>query len=321
MRTVFFVALASLAACEGDAVVHSSLLTGEDPPAASATPMPPSDAGARPGDAGVDADAQASAPPPSAPGVCDPSAMVGAGTKLGVGDGENKRLGAITADELGIAWQTPADGVVHYADRAAASDPFGEEQTLDATGLATGERVALAQDGLALYAIAADGRSVLAFTRSSRGDAFVGPGSALVDTLNAEGASLGAGERFGDLAIAGSGTALLLRRFGANVASLRLSQRVVPSDPWGATSEIGAQPELATSGGFARRPTGLSADARALFYFDQSSGTEKVAFFDEDATKASHFVDESTRGGLQPNLDCSAVYYDESGEIYVAPRK
>jgi len=55
--------------------------------------------------------------------VCDPTAKYQSGTLIPVSTPQSDLFGAVTPDELTIAWMATA-GSVLYADRAKATDPF-----------------------------------------------------------------------------------------------------------------------------------------------------------------------------------------------------
>lgn len=299
----------------------------KDAAADSAVDAAPPDGGG--GDAEVDAQADASdaaldagdagdaGPAPT----CDPTRGWNAGVKVTSSTSGIDALSAVTGSESVLAWVTPADGVVHYVGRDSPQDPWGAEQTLAPNGLAPNEKVALSGDGLYLYALATSRRSIHAFTRTSRADPFSGPSNATVVDLNTEGGALSGGATFSDLVVGTSSTALVLRVAGGSSPGLRLSTRVLPTDTWATTTAFAPQSEFDVVLGKARRPTGLSTDRRALFYFDEVTGHQKVGYFDYDATLATQFTDLGVLGGAQPNEDCTVLYYDATADLYSATRK
>lgn len=269
----------------------------------------------------ADADAGAvgdGAPPPPAP-ICDPTKTWAAGVKLAPSTSSIDDMSTVTGDETTLAWITPGDGIVHYVDRVDASVAWDPARTLPGTGLAPGQRIALTRDGNHLYGIGTDLRSFVGFTRSSHVDPFVGPAldMTLAD-LNLEGSALAVGETFSDLVVGTSSTSLLVRLAGGSSPGLRLSTRVLPTDTWATTTAFAPQAEFDVVAGKARRPTGLSTDTRALFYFDEASGHEKVGFFAYDAPTASVFADLGAHTNAQPNDDCTVLYYTASDDLYSA---
>lgn len=245
-------------------------------------------------------------------GVCDPTRTFSTATALVTTNG-TEALPAIGADGLALAWITPSDDVIHYAARPDLGSAFSGAKTLAPTGLATGERVALAHDALKLYALRSDRRAIVVFHRDSIDDAFTLDASdASAANLEAE---LAVGETFSDLVIGASGLTLIYRRVGGASPGIRLAQRVLPGDPWSSTEPFANQSELAVTGGKARRPTGLAADRRTLFFDDEVTGHARAAFFAWDATTSSSFVDLGARSGIQPTADCTTVYYAANGDL------
>ena len=283
---------------------------------ADADPDADPDAGDDGGDAAT-GDAGDSGPAPT----CDPTRGWNTGVKITSSTLGVDALEAVTGSESVLAWITPSDGVIHYVGRDFPQDPWGAEQTLPGSGLASGQKVALSSDGLYLYALAASKRSIQVFTRSSRADPFTGPGTATAADLNTEGSALTGGANFSDLVIGTSSTALILRIEGGSSPGLRLSTRVLPTDTWATTTAFAPQSEFDVVAGKARRPTGLSTDRRALFYFDEVTAHQKVAYFDYDATLATQFTDMGVIGGAQPNEDCTVLYYDATADLYSATQK
>jgi hypothetical protein len=235
-----------------------------------------------------------------------------------LGGGEAKALAAVTGDEASIAW-TGDDGVVRVADRASALEPFGLPQALGAV-LASGERVALAHDGRLLYGIRADRRGLVLWSRGARGETFSEGGSGVLENVSSELDGLGAGELVSDVVVAPSDRALVFRRVGGAAPGLRVADRVLPSDAWSRTTAFAPQPELAMTGVQARRPTGLSADLRALYFFDEAAGSQRVGYFPYDSPVATRFADLGAYRDAQPNGDCTRLYFTRAGKIVAAPR-
>src|SRR5258706_16192701 len=63
------------------------------------------------------------------PPKCSVTMQWQTGTKLPISTAQSDLFGAVTPDELTIAWMTTAGSVLH-ADRATAADAFGTPQTL-----------------------------------------------------------------------------------------------------------------------------------------------------------------------------------------------
>jgi len=318
LRPVAFVALASAQVC-----VFSAALNGCDDGIPGA--LIPKDSGrsdvSNPdgagGDGGVDADGPF-VPPAS---VCSPTAKWGTGTLVpNVSTAQTDRFGAITQDQLTIAWMNTA-GTVLYADRAAATDPFGAPKTL--TGTIALDRVALSANGLTLIVVRSDRLIFAEATRSARGTAFgntldTAPFASL-DPLSSgtEDAGDAGGGSFADPVLSNDGKFLYYSVLGGSSTTMAESYRS-GNNPW-TKGRIFTIAELTGSGNKLRRPTGLSADNRTLFYWDEVDGVEKMAFR-EDAILAGHnvymqFVNVGAYAGAQPAANCQRIYYDAPGSV------
>jgi hypothetical protein len=262
-------------------------------------------------DAGA-ADAADAAPIPDLTATCNPAKTWLNGVSVGVTT-SSASLATINGSETSIAWLTE-DDVVHYADRADTSSAFGADRTIT-SGVAPGERVALTSDGLTLYAIGADSRSLVAFVRGTTDDDFAAADSPLLDNLNAELAALESNATVSDLVVGTSSNVMLLRYVGGSSAGLRKAQRIMPTDAWPSTSPYAQQAELAVVNGKARRPTGLSLDGRALFFYDEVSGAQMVGFFAYDATTIAQFSSLGSKLDAQTNTDCTTLYFDDGSTI------
>jgi len=75
-----------------------------------------------------------------------------------------------------------------------------------------------------------------------------------------------------------------------------------------------------------RRPTGLSSDARALFYWDEVDGQAHVAHrdgvFDPPSNAFSTFAALGAIRSVAPATDCSRIYFtDGAGNLLVAAKQ
>ncbi|NOU34790.1 MAG: hypothetical protein HOO96_43420 [Polyangiaceae bacterium] len=308
----------ALAAC-GDARRAALLGTDQVPDAGEPVTV----------DAGLDASAEAALPQPRrdagpdaevptpAP-VCDPAKGWGTPVELALPGGEAKTLDAVSGDEYTVAWST-GDGTVRVADRTTIPGAFAPAQVLSSV-FASGERVALGADGRALYGVRPDGRGLLVLTRPSRDEAFAPGDGSVVANLQGELDAMASDERIADLVVGSSDTALLFRRVGGTSPGLRVALRVMPGDAWSASQPFAVQTELSMVGARARRPTGLSADLRALYFLDESSGVSRVAYFRYDAVTASTFLDTAGQENAQPSRDCATLYFSTAGKVFAAGR-
>ncbi|HEY1960640.1 MAG TPA: hypothetical protein VGH28_33745 [Polyangiaceae bacterium] len=245
-------------------------------------------------------------PIPDATAACNPAKTWAAGSPLALTTGA-AALASIDGAETTIAWVTTSDDVIHWADRDDTTSPWGAPQSITG-GFALGERVALTSNGLAIYAVGTDHRSLVAFERAQIGDAFAATSDPVLDAVNAE---VPSGTNVSDVVLSPSSTMLLLRWVGGGNDGLRMARRVMPTDVWPTSNPFAVQPETQMVGGKARRPTGISVDGRALFYWDETTDVEMIGFFAWDATTMNQFTNLGARPDAQVNTDCSTLYFDD----------
>lgn len=247
----------------------------------------------------------------SAPSLCDPKTMYGAAMAVsGVAAGD-KMFGAITPDELTIAWIAP-NGTVSYADRTDKGQPFGNAQSLQNTF--EHDRVALSSDGLTLIVVMTGAKSFAQVTRTARAMPFGGtpdtmPFSMILVPFMSEDGGVGMGN-VGDPVLSADGKQLFFSIFNAGTReTVAFSEKV--STQWGKPTTL-KQMELASSGGKRRRPTGISSDGRTLFWWDEVDGKEKAGW--RGSTKAfdltfSGIVDLGDKKDAQPVAKCDRLYF------------
>lgn len=314
---------ASLAACSGD----DPRFVGDPRPFPEAGAPADDDAGpgARDGgdagdalgDAGADADAE---PPPfdAGPPLCATTLTLGATERLDVSTPGDDLLGGVTPDELTLVWTSGVAGAVtvHWADRATASAPFvGGAGVAGAFAL---DRVAVTEDGLGVVAIAEGGRTFVKLARAARGEAFVE--TTTFEFANLE-ASLGDGERFSDPVLARGDLVLVHSRVGPSVVSpVRLATRLQQGSAFDAAAVL-EMPELRAVGDARRRPTGVSADFRTLFFRDGVDGAAKAGFF-AGTVAFERVVSLGARDGVVPNAACTALFFSAAAsslDLFRAP--
>ena len=271
-------------------------------------------------DGGADSDAPF-VPPPSA---CDPKASWTTGTLVpNVSTAQPDSFGAITADELTIAWMSVA-GTVQYADRAAATDPFGPTKTL--TGPIALERVALSGDGLTLVVLRNDRKIFAQVTRASRSTDFgtaldTGPFASLDPASSGmeDGGDAGGTGTFGDPVLSPDGHFFYYSVLGGGTTTIAESYRN-GTNPW-PKGRFLTNPELQSDmTGKLRRPTGVSTDSRTLFFWDEVDGVEKMTFRGDPILVPFNVFGEFTTIGAtfanaQPTAKCQRIYYDAPGSV------
>jgi len=263
-------------------------------------------------DGGTDAPPDVVVPP-----KCNVTMQWGTGTKLPVSTSQPDLFGAITPDELTIAWMTTA-GAVLYADRNAATDPFGTPQTLSA-GIAL-DRVALSPDGLTMIVVPTNRNTLAQVTRGSRSSAFastldLAPFVSL-DPLSQEGDSGTTPTHglFADPMLSADGQFLYYSQYGVQTLTMCESYRKTgDNSPWGQGRNL-LEPQLGApdTSGVRMIPTGMSSDDLTLFYWDGVAKTEKAAFRD-NAIKNNTFKQFLTIGPTYRNAapvgSCGRIYF------------
>ena len=260
--------------------------------------------------------------------VCPMGSTWGTGTKLAVSTAGDDQLAAVTPDELTLAWVTGAEGsaVVHYVDRADTASAFGAEKILAAPmagGLAF-DRTALAPGGLRIGVLHADRQSFTEYSRNTRNDAFTEVGAGTFAALNDIGAAFTDGSKFGEPMIDSNDRAMIFSIYGgASANTVWIGARVLSGDSWQA-SYASMAPELQAQNGKRRRPTGLSSDVLTLFYWDEVTSVERVAYRNGPVAEFTTFADIGAQAGAGPNLACDALYYQATGtaglDLFRAPR-
>lgn len=229
------------------------------------------------------------------------------------------RLSAITWDELTMAWSSEEGGktVLHYADRTTTDEAFATTRTLpDSLGpFNADDKVALTADGLRMLLPAADHKSIREIRRTSRAvpfDASPVATTAYDRIFGSSGVEGGMPALVTDLVLSRDGKRLyytdLLRTSGS---SIRVSF-LLSDGTWDAPSAIYAM-DMQMSGTSRRRPTGLSADNRTLYYYDEVSATPRAAFrpgTSLDFTEFFAVLPPGTRP--MPSSACDRIYLTAS---------
>jgi hypothetical protein len=255
-------------------------------------------------------------PPPSP--VCTPGASWGPGMQLAISTDGDDIMGAITPDELTIAWIADSEaGVsVYYADRPSAQAAFGAPAMASPSGVCAPTKVALSPEGLRLLVVATNHKSFEVVTRNARGDAFnAPPAGGEVDGINSN-VNQGEADFFLDDPVVGaSDETFYYSLYGSQFLDTLLeSTRADASSDWpNGTSIQGTSDEFAASGSLLRHPTGISADDLTLFFWDDVAMTEKAAW---RPRTTEPFAAPATLTGMRqavPNGACTRLYYSAPG--------
>lgn len=250
--------------------------------------------------------------------LCGTTAQWVDGSALPISTQADDRFGSLSSDELSVAWATSTNGAVtiQYADRASIASAFDAPRQL--SGSFALDRAALSPDGLELVLVSDARRGFVGYTRASRAAAFdlaaINPFSAFDNYAEA---SMPAGNSFADPLLAPDDKTFLYSEYGSGVVdTVRQTRRIFVGDPW----QVGSpwvSVELRASGTERRRPTGLSADGRTLFFWDDQGTQERAGFLRYQTDEFASVVDLGQLPNAQPNAACTRLYHNGAGLLSV----
>jgi hypothetical protein len=256
--------------------------------------------------------------PAPGPAACSETAAWSGSTKVDVVSTAtaDEVLLSVTADELDLAFLRA--GALYVAHRAEASASFtvGDAVTIPAGWNAT-QGAALSPDGKRLVLISTSQDTLGELTRSARDAAFSGSvDETAFATVNL--AATYTANIFASPTISPDDQELFLNSAVTGGAStIVVATRSAAGDVWGSPSHLsGALDGTDTT---RRLPTGVSADARTLFYFNEESMKQEARWRDTPSLTSPLYdmVDLGTRRGAQPNTGCDRLYSQATGDVVV----
>lgn len=262
---------------------------------------------------------------PIAASVCSDSALWKQGTAVPqVSSAAKEKLLSISADELDLLFMRDSDVLLAHRDRA--SDPFADATPLSLpTDYDVNAGAALSADGKVLILVASDGQRFASLSRSTRSAAFDGSAdTSAFGLLNQFAPELLV--HFAAPVLAPSGKTFVFTAFtpmpaqGYPEGFSGIAD--VYESPW--SGGRWEQPQnishgIFTGTGAARPlPSAISADSRALFYFDEATSKELARFRDRADAPFSTLLDLGDRQGATPNLACDTLYYFSNGDVLSA---
>lgn len=256
--------------------------------------------------------------------LCDQPLTLGEATRLDISTSSDDLLGAVTPDELVIAWIVVEASTVtmYYASRTNSDEPFGAASTLLID--AAPDPIALSPDGLRALFVDADRRGFSSVTRSSVEEPFGDPGKMDLELLEPDTAQLPEDEAYADPVLAPTDLSLYFSRFGGGrTMTLFVSDRFSELDFWPQARAVPVSAALQANGANRLRPTGISADRQTLFLWNDAEQDELVATADPATGGFEAPESLGALRGATPNADCTRIYYstatagDESVELYV----
>jgi hypothetical protein len=235
------------------------------------------------------------------------------GTPVPYAKSSNDLLAGMTWDELTIAWATTSGGkvTIQYADRTSRDDPFGAPKTLPDTLGPLDTKVAFTADGRTMLFVSADHLSLRQITRASRAEAFVpstatsAPFAKLIGT-SGEGGSTP--KKVGDIVLSRDGQMLWYTDMNrTSGSSIRVSFRLTDGT-FDAPNAV-TTARLQMIGSDRRRPTGISADGRVLFFWDESTELAHAGFRAGSSIEFTSFSALAPNGmRAMPNDGCDRFY-------------
>ena len=341
--SVFTLSLCALAvsgpACSSDPEL-ASLVSGGGQPSSGGRPASSSgDSGsadpagasgaAETGDSGAPSSGQggggtsaelggAAGKPEAVPAACDQLTTWSNATSVsGVSSAARETLLALTPDELDLAFSR--DGALYVAHRATQSASFASGSALAVpTGWSAAHGASLSADGKRLLLVSdPDQKRLGEWTRTSRTSPFSGAIDTTAFAIINQDADF-TGKLYASPTIAAGDDQLFF-----NSSFLGADSTIVASSRSG--TGTWSSPRTLSAGifdgraGQRRLPTGISADGRTLFYFNEESA-EQEARFRATSSLTSPLYDMRSLGarrGATPNFACNRLYSESNGDLVV----
>jgi hypothetical protein len=257
--------------------------------------------------------------PPIAPSVCSEMAKWSGAINVDLvsSSAATETLLSVTADELDLAFLSGA--ALYVAHRAQASSAFnvGSPITIP-SGWSAVQGAGLSPDGKRLLLVSdPDQRKLGEMTRDSRDGVFSGDvDESAFAAVNEDAVYTGKLYAF-PVVSPGDDQLFFNSSFPTGASTVVVSTRG-SSDPWSAPVELTTQ--LLDGDSKTRRlPTGVSADARTLFYFNEGSMLEEARFRDTPSIESPLYdmVSLGARRGATPNTACNRLYSSSTGDVVV----
>jgi hypothetical protein len=254
--------------------------------------------------------------PPPGPSTCSETAMWSNATNVAsVSTTAGEVLLSVTSDELDLAFLR--SGALYVAHRADADGTFTVSAAIAIPdGWTATEGAALSADGKRLILISTDQTMLGEMTRSTRDAAFAGAlDESAFTTLNQT--STYSGNIYASPALSPDDLQLFLNSTSPGGGSTIVASTRTASAPWTAPTRVTSA--LDGDAGARRLPTGISADERTLFYFNEGTMNEEARWRDTPQITSALYdmVNLGARRGAQPNAACDRLYSQSSGDVVV----
>jgi hypothetical protein len=267
--------------------------------------------------AGGSADEPATSDPPVIePASCDLNATWKSPTPaLDLSGAGSEVLLSLTPDELDLALLRGDALYVAHRARVSLAFELGSPISVPSGWTAT-HGAALSPDGKRMILVSApDQRQLGELTRASRSAAFSGPidVSSFVD-LNQD--SDFTGRIYASPTLSAGDDQLFFNSALQQTSTVVVSSRTASG--WSRARRL-VTSELDSSNGKRRLPTGVSADARTLFYFNEESAEEEARWRNStlDDTPLYDMRSLGARRGATANFACDRLYSVANGRLVV----
>ena len=253
---------------------------------------------------------------PTTPSTCDPTTKWASPESVDqVSSGAAETLLSVTPDELDLAFLR--GGALYVAHRESATGTFdvGAAVTIP-TGWTATEGAALSADGKRLVLLG-DPAAVKfgELVRSSRSVAFSGAIDETAFSAVNQDAEY-TGKVYAAPLVSSGDDQLFFNSAFPNGASTIVTSARTGGGAWSAPRQLTA---LAFDRDVGKRclPTGISADTRTLFYFDEGSMLEEARFRPESIPSSPWYdvTNLGTRRGATPNSACNRLYSGSNGDV------
>jgi len=254
--------------------------------------------------------------PTPGPALCSETANWSSPAKVpAVSTTAAEQLLSITPDELDLAFLRGDS--LYVAHRATATGAFIVGNAMPVPlGWSAAQGAALSADGKRLVVVSSDQRALGELTRADRTSAFPSePDQEAFATVNQ--GPIYSGNLYSAPVLSPDDQQLFLSSTAPGGASTVVASTRSPGQVWTAPTRVIAALDGTAS---ARRlPTGISADGRTLFYFNEQTMKEEARWRDEPQLNSPLYdmVDLGVRGGAQPNAACDHLYSIAAGDVVV----
>jgi hypothetical protein len=256
--------------------------------------------------------------PPIAPSVCSETAKwSGASSVDPVSSAATETLLSVTPDELDLAFLRGTALYVAHRMEAGASFSVGSPITVP-SGWSVAQGAALSPDGKRLLLVSdPDQKELGELTRPSRDSVFGGDvDESAFAAVNQD--AIYTGKLYAYPVVSPGDDQLFFNSaFPMGGSTVVVSTRS-GSDAWSAPVKLTGV--LLDGESKARRlPSGVSADARTLFYFNEETMLEEARFRDTPTIESPLYdmVSLGARQGAAPNAACNRLYSSSTGDVVV----